>query len=135
MNGQPATVVRTRKSRQAIVVKLDLVSDRNHAESLRGAFLTIPPADLEPLPKGSYYHFEVIDSDVWTETGDYLGRVKEILQTGANDVYLVRQDDQEILLPAVADVVREVSPQRGQTRRAAPRGLGVNGGIQPRRRR
>ncbi len=123
LNGRPATVVHSRKSRQAIIVKLDLVNDRTYAESLRGALLTIPPADLGPLPEGSFYHFDIIDSDVWTETGDHLGRVKEILQTGAHDVYLIKRDDGEVLLPAVSGVVLEVNPEKRKIVVRPPEGL------------
>ncbi len=123
LNGQATTVARSRKSRQAIVVKLDLVNDRTHAESLRGALLTIPLADLEPLPEGTFYHFEIVDADVWTETGQFLGRVKEILQTGAHDVYVVVQGDREVLVPAVADIVLEVSVEESKIVVRLPDGL------------
>ena len=45
---------------------------------------------------------------VWTTEGEFLGRVEEILFTGSNDVYVVRDGDQEVLIPAISSFVREV---------------------------
>ena len=67
-------------------------------------------ADLPPLPDGDYYHHQVIGLDVVDEAGRLLGKVTEILETGANDVLLVRSEaGREILLPMIDDVVLEIA--------------------------
>lgn len=112
LEGQPARVERSRSVRGGLIVKLDTVNDRDRAESLRGQTLAIPQAEVAPLSEGSYYHFQVIDMDVWSDEGEYLGQVKEILPTGGNDVYVVRgRDNEELLIPAISDVILEVNPQ------------------------
>ena len=109
LDGTAVRVERSRKLKGGLLVKLNLVNDRDHARSLRGAFLTVPQKDVKPLPSGSYYYFQIIDIGVWTEGGEYLGEVKEILATGANDVYVVRDKaKREVLVPALESVILEV---------------------------
>ena len=125
LDGRPVTVERARKYRGGLLVKLDLVSDRSHAESLRGSFLTIYLADVEPVPEGSYYHFQIIDMGVWTEEGEYLGEVKEILVTGSNDVYVVKDisSKKEVSVPALKSVVLKVDLQENRMVVRLPEGL------------
>ena len=62
------------------------------------------------LPPGHFYIFDLVGLAVYTEDGQHLGRLKEVLQPGANDVYIVEPADGEgeILLPAIKDVVLDV---------------------------
>ena len=111
LKGRPAKVTSSRRSKRGLIVKLDLVNDRAQAESLRGTELTVSPDHLQPLPEDSYYFYQIIGIDVWDEERGYLGKVTEILQTGANDVYVARgPDGAEVLIPALADVLLEVRP-------------------------
>ncbi|MDX1764488.1 MAG: ribosome maturation factor RimM [bacterium] len=66
-----------------------------------------------PLGEGRYYHADIIGLTVVTETGKALGTVEEILETGSNDVYVVRQGGKEVLVPAIEEVVREIDLQGG----------------------
>ena len=124
LKGSATRVVEARRSKNGLVVNLDLVDSRTQAESLRGEYLTIPRNQVKLPPAGAYYHFQIIGIGVWTDAGEYLGDVKEILQTGGNDVYLVRDDDGgEVLLPAIASVVREVDLQKNRMEVRLPEGL------------
>ena len=65
--------------------------------------------DLKPLPEDRFYHHEVLGMRVLNESGEFLGEVGEILETGANDVYVVvTPEGQEILIPAVKTVVLSI---------------------------
>jgi 16S rRNA processing protein RimM len=69
--------------------------------------------ELPPLPEGEYYHHQLIGLSVLLETGESLGELEQILETGANDVYLVRRSDgSEMLLPAIEDVIVTVNLER-----------------------
>ena len=71
--------------------------------------------DVDSPPQGSYYHYQIIDMDVLTEDGSPLGQVAQIIPTGSNDVYVVRDGEgNEMLVPALADVLLEVDPERGR---------------------
>ena len=73
-----------------------------------GEWMTVPGASSPALSEGEYFHFQLLGLQVFTEEGERLGRVCEILETGSNDVYVVSGDGGELLLPALADVIRRV---------------------------
>lgn len=71
--------------------------------------------DRPPLPEGEYYHHQLIGLQVVDENGNPLGRLKQILETGANDVYIVQPEQgKEILLPAIDSVLLSFDLARGQ---------------------
>jgi 16S rRNA processing protein RimM len=75
----------------------------------RNQWVYVKAKEVPPLPEGQYYKYEYIDLDVFDDGGNALGKIAEILETGANDVYVVRNEDgREILLPAIPSVVLEV---------------------------
>ncbi len=76
---------------------------------LRGEIVHIPVEEAAKLKKNQYYHHQIIGLNVVTTTGETLGGVAEILETGANDVYLVRTPEgKEILLPAIKSVIKKI---------------------------
>ncbi len=76
----------------------------------------ISPGELMQLPQGSYYHFELLGMEVFLEDGRSLGELQEILSTGSNDVYVVRSNGREHLIPATREVIREVDVSRKRMR-------------------
>lgn len=109
------TVERTRFHKGFVIVKFEGVDDRNEAETLRRALLQVAPEDVHPLPEGQYYVFDIVGLHVFDEDGREIGVVKDVLFTGANDVYIVRKSDgSELLLPAVKDVVRRIDVDAGR---------------------
>ena len=124
LKGKSTRVERSRKHKRGILVKLDAVADRTQAEALRGEELTILPEQVEPLPDGVYYHFQILGMQVLTEDGDNLGTISEIIVTGSNDVYVVHEDDRrDILIPALPDVVLDVDLQVNRMTVSLPDGL------------
>jgi 16S rRNA processing protein RimM len=101
-------VEKLRHHKKVLLLKLGGCDDRNAAEELRGQLVQIPFEEAVPLEEGEYYHFQLIGVRVETENGEVLGQVVEMLETGANDVYIVRGPRGEVLLPAVDDVVLEL---------------------------
>jgi len=68
----------------------------------------IPIEEAVPLEEGEYYDFQLSNVRVEMENGEWLGQVVEVLETGANDVYVVRGPRGEVLLPAVREVILEI---------------------------
>jgi 16S rRNA processing protein RimM len=101
-------VEKVRIHRDVALVKLGGCDDRNSAEELRGLLVQIPVEDAVPLEQGEYYLYQLIGVRVETEDGEALGRVADVIETGANDVYVVRGPRGEVLLPAIEDVVVEL---------------------------
>lgn len=109
IDGVAARVTSTRPNKGGYIVLLDSVPDRNAAEALRGTLLTVPEQSLAELPEDTFYHFQLLDMDVYSDEGEYLGRVAEIIETPGNDVYIVRKpNERDLLLPAIRDVVLDV---------------------------
>lgn len=93
---------------KGLVAKLEGVNDRNHAESLSGAEIAVDPVRLPRLPEGEYYWRDLIGMQVATKEGVELGEVDHLLETGANDV-LVLKGERERLVPFLpGQVVLEV---------------------------
>lgn len=101
--------------KQNVLLTLAGVTDRLAADKLRGQLVQVPFEEAMPLPEGDFYLFELIGLQVFTVAGEYLGVIEEILETGANDVLVVKTQAQaEILLPSIPDVVKSVEPDAGR---------------------
>ncbi len=94
------------------LVKLVGIDTRDQAEGLKGGELVIHPEELPELPQGEFYHFQLLGMSVEDEDGHYLGTLEDIFPTGSNDVYVVRSGGEEILLPAIDEVIRQVDPEK-----------------------
>jgi 16S rRNA processing protein RimM len=97
-----------------ILLTLAGVIDRTQAEQLRGQWVQVPIEEATPLPDGSYYSFQLLGLEVVTTANQVLGTLTNVLETGANDVYVVETDNQELLLPAIPDVVKAIDLEKGQ---------------------
>lgn len=84
------------------------------AAALRGEYLYVASADAARPPRGEFYLHEIVGLSVETEDGRPLGRIAEVLRTGANDVYVVAGPLGEVLVPAIEDVVRRIDPAGGR---------------------
>lgn len=89
------------------------IEDRNAADALKGLSIFLPYDSLETLPEGEYYWEDLIGLAVVTEDGKPLGRIENIFPTGSNDVYVCKEGGREILLPAIAEVIRSVDIRAG----------------------
>ena len=124
VNNKPTRVQRSRLVRGGMLLKLDIVNGRNQAELLLGKEITISPEQVSPPPEGSYYHFQVLGLDVFSQEGEKLGKVHEIVETGANDVYVVSLEGRrDILIPALENVILDVDLERGSMVVRLPEGL------------
>jgi 16S rRNA processing protein RimM len=105
---RPLTVMASRPHQQRLLVAFRGVQDRTSAEALRGRYLFVPASSAPHLPEGEYWAHDLVGCDVLTEDGRSLGRIREILHTQANDVWVAEGAAGEVLIPALKDVVREV---------------------------
>lgn len=91
------------------LVALEELPDRTAVEIFRNVMVHMKSEDMPAPPEGEFYLHQLVDLEVVTDQGEILGRIKEVLLTGANDVYLVgTPDGKEILLPAIDDVVKKI---------------------------
>jgi len=97
-----------------VLLTLAGVTDRTQAEQLKGQFIQVPLEEAVPLPEGDYYLYQLTGLQVITVDNTVLGTVTTIIETGANDVYVVDDGLRELLLPAIPDVVKSVDLDKGQ---------------------
>lgn len=105
---QPHTLRRARLHQRDLLIQLADCLDRAAAEVYRGQMVFIRAEQAAPLPPGRYYHHQIIGLTVVTDEGETLGEVAEILETGANDVYVVVGPSGELLLPALQNVIQHI---------------------------
>lgn len=107
-SGEKLRIVSASPHKGRLLLHLSGVEDRNAAEKLRGLRLYVDESEVEPLPEGSWYWFQLLGLTV-KEKGRVLGEIVEILPYTANDVYVVqRENKKDLLIPALKDVVKQV---------------------------
>jgi 16S rRNA processing protein RimM len=94
-----------------VYIKFKNVNSIEEANALRGMYLIINRKDAIELNKDQYFICDLIGLKVYEEKR-YLGELTDVLQTGANDVYIVKNNDKEILLPAIKDVILNIDIER-----------------------
>ena len=105
------------------LLKLRGCDDPEAAKELSGLEVQIPVAEAMPLPPGRYYEFQLKGLSVYTEDGESLGVLDEVLFTGSNAVYVVCGSRGEVLLPVLKDVVLQVDLEAGRMIVRLPPGL------------
>lgn len=109
MDREHLTVERTKPHGHFYLFKFEGINRREEAERYRGWYLMIPESDVYPLPEGTYYHFQLKGLTVYDSDRGRLGVLEDILETGANDVYVIESEQYgEILIPAIKEVVLKV---------------------------
>lgn len=99
------------------------VNSRTLAEAYVGGDLAVPESELLPLPEGSFYIFQLLGLSVLDEKGRVLGQIKDVLQPGSNDVYVVDGPNGQILIPALKSVVLNIDFAAREMRVELPPGL------------
>lgn len=93
-----------------LVIKFKSIDNVDAAKNLKGIDLKTPQSLLKDLPEWNYYHYELIGLNVISIKGEHIGTLDKIIETGANDVYVVTSSaGDEILFPAIRDVIVEVN--------------------------
>lgn len=120
---QNVTVLSSRFHGKHALLRLEGYPDRTAAETLRGLWLYIPLAEAMPLEEDEFYEHEVLGCRVETKQGEVLGRIREVLYTGANEVFVVRGPDGDILIPVTKEVVLEIDGPGQRVLVSLPPGL------------
>lgn len=97
-----------------VLVKFSEVGTREDAEQLKNRFLQIPETDVEPIEDdGTYYYYQLEGLEVRDTSGEVLGKLDMVFQTGSNDVYVVKGGGKEYYVPALKKCVQEVDLENG----------------------
>ena len=120
---RPMTLVTLRRQGRFWVAQVAEVATIGAAHQLVGEELFLPEHLLPPAEPGEYYYYQLLGLRVEAAGGKFLGTLREILPTGANDVYVVDHAGKEILIPAIADVILAIDLEQGRILVDLPEGL------------
>jgi len=106
---QPMVIASRRTHGAGMLIRFRGIKNPEDAGLYRNTWIYVPTANRPELPEGEYYHHQLIGLNVVTDDGSDLGTLVDILETGANDVYVVRgADGKETLLPAIPPVILDI---------------------------
>lgn len=92
------------------LITFEGLSNINDVEKYKGEYIQIREEQLTDLDEDEFYYYEIIGCEVYTTSGEFLGKVKEILAPGANDVWVVeRKGMKDALIPYIEQVVKEIN--------------------------
>jgi len=92
-----------------VLLKVKGIDDLNEAEKYKGLFLKIDRKHAKKLPEGTYFIADLLGLEVYTDEGMLLGKVDDIFNTGANDVYVIKDElGKQTLLPGTKEVIKQV---------------------------
>jgi len=110
---KPMTLEGARPHAKGMLIKFTGIDTPEEVGQLRNQWVYVMAADVPSLPEGKLYQHELFGFEVVEENGNPLGSLVEIIETGANDVYVVRNaSGKEILLPAIPSVILELDSAR-----------------------
>ncbi len=109
VNRQPAIIDGVEWHKGKAIIKLDIINDLSESSKLQGQLLEIHRSQLQALPEGQYYHFQLIGLKVWTTGQELLGEITDILTSAGNDTYIIKGRDGDILIPAAEDIIKSVN--------------------------
>ena len=110
----PVTVERVKYFKNLVIVKFKEYNDISEVEALRGAGLYVSRENAVKLDENEYFECDLIGMEVLNEDGTVLGELKEVIHTGANDVYTVKlPEGREVLIPAIKQCILDVNVEEG----------------------
>ena len=105
---QEGVIQKVRAIKGGFAVSLADITTVTDAQRIVGSYIAVPENEVPVLDKETWYHYEIIGIEVYTTDGMCLGKIEDIISTGSNDVYVVRDKDREYLIPAIRDVIKDV---------------------------
>jgi 16S rRNA processing protein RimM len=120
----PKIIVSKRWKNDVMLLSFEGEDTREQVRLLTNMDVFVREDQLPQLPAGEYYHHELIGLKVF-EAGNFVGEVVQLLETGANDVYVIQKPDRkELLLPAIESVILNIDIKEGILDVKIPEGLG-----------
>lgn len=92
-----------------VLLKLKGINDINEAEKYKGCYIKLPREKAKKLPENTYFIADLIGLEVYTDSGELLGKVDDIYNSGSADIYVIKNElGKQILLPGIKDVIKEI---------------------------
>ncbi|MBP3901473.1 MAG: 16S rRNA processing protein RimM [Blautia sp.] len=111
----PLTIKGVKFFKNLVILKFTEIDNINDVINYKGMDLLIPREEGVELDEDEYYIADLIGMEVYLEDGTRYGTLKDVMETGANDVYIVKKESGgEILLPAIHECILDVNPEEGK---------------------
>ena len=110
----PVAVESARFHKSYVLLKLAGYDNREAAAELRSQLLQVPESEAVPLEEGEYFLYQLVGLDVYTDEGEHLGELVEVLETKANNVFIVKGERGEVLLPDTEEVILDIDFENGR---------------------
>lgn len=118
------TIQQVKYTKGFVMIKFSGMESPDEANQYRDCFVLVDRKNAVKLPEDSFFICDLLGCNVFDEKGALLGELADVMQTGSNDVYIVRNaSGKEILLPALKSVVRSISPENKRIDVVIPKGL------------
>ena len=99
--------------KQFVILKFRGIDNINDIEKYKGKRLLVDREHAVKLKKDEYFIADMIGMDVFTEDGELFGALKDVMETGANDVYIIEMSDgKEVLVPAIKQCILDVDIEK-----------------------
>jgi len=107
------SIEKIRIKKDMVILKLKDIENIEEAKTIVGSFLEVERKNAVKLPKGTYFIFEIIGLEVYTENNVFLGKVENVISTGSNDIYIVKdKNEKELFIPAIREVVKNINLEK-----------------------
>jgi len=106
-----------------IYVAFEGIDCREDVDAIRGGLIQVPVSERISLPEGEYFQSDLIGLEVYHDNGTYVGEITEIVETGANDLFVVQEGKREMLIPALRKIVKLIDLKRNRMEIDPPEGL------------
>ena len=109
------TIDNVKYFKNLVILKFKEIGNINEIEKYKGKELWIPREEAQELEEDEYYIADLIGMEVVLEDGTSFGTLKDVLETGANDVYVIKTEDgKEVLIPAIGECILDVNPEENR---------------------
>lgn len=111
----PLHVERVRYFKNIVILKFKEYNDINQVESFRKCDLMVTRENAVPLEEGEYFICDIIGAEVTEENGEKIGTVKDVIETGANNVFVIETEEgREVLFPSIPECIKKVDVEEKQ---------------------
>ena len=101
--------------KQYAILKFEGIDNINDIEKYKGKSLFVTRENAQPLGEDEYYIADLIGMEVYLEDGSHFGTLKDVMETGANDVYIIKTEEgKEVLIPAIYECILDVDVEAGK---------------------
>lgn len=119
----PLTISNIRIHKNIVLATFNEIKNREQVEKYKGEFLNINREDAIKLAKDQYFISDLIGIMVYSLDGILIGNIKEILQIGPTDIYVIKTNNKDILVPALKDIFQEIDINKKTAKADIPKDL------------